>query len=641
MTAGWRKKKNRWKPEKRRQATPTSASAKPKPEKKPKPAKPAKVKKAKPPKEAKAKRVRKEKPPKPAKPPRPPKPKKPAGPRPEPMGLGPLAPLAALLVVCGLLFFVGLGERSLWESDESRYGEIAREMVVSGDWVTPRLNTLKYFEKPPLTYWLTSISYKLFGINARATRLVPAFFASLTVLLIYFLGRLWWGWREGFVAGLLLCTSLMFMVLARVVLVDMVMCFGVVLAMYGFFAHLRRYRHGIWAFWLGLTAGFLSKGLLGPGLPVLACLIFLAVTRRWKESMGLLRPWGPGLFVLLCAPWVALVSIRNPEFFQFFFIDEHFGRLLTTRHQRWEPYYFYFLVVPAAFFPWMAFSPWAVARQWTRGAMRTPENQPFLFAFIWFAAFFGFFTLSSSKMVHYALPMMPALALLTARPLAELGFAHKGSMPSQGLQRCLLALAGMLILGAAVAMLSPAFIPDVSYAQVGIYLLAAPLMLSALGLAIFALRRRGWMVWAAPFVTFALLAATFWLAALKLEPYRSVAGLVERIKPHFKYGDRLATYRDFYNGAAFYSEKRVVIVRHWGELRFGFDQDPKANYAWFIPNDDFLFKMLGSPTRRWFVICLEEYYPQLERLSQGKYQVPIFVWAKMGDKVLFSNRPPR
>lgn len=112
----------------------------------------------------------------------------------------------------------------------------------------PRLNQVKYFEKPPLTYWLTAISLKVFGINALAVRLVPALFGTLTVLLIYFLGRLWWDWRTGFSAALVLATSLMFLILSRVVLVDMVMCFGVVLAMYGFVAHAKGYTRGLWAF---------------------------------------------------------------------------------------------------------------------------------------------------------------------------------------------------------------------------------------------------------------------------------------------------------------------------------------------------------------------------------------------------------
>lgn len=119
---------------------------------------------------------------------------------------------------------------------------------------------------------------------------------------------------------------------------------------------------------------FLSKGLLGAGLPVMAAGIYVAITRQWSLALGLLKPWGLAWFLALAAPWVVLVSIRNPEFFQFFFIDEQFGRLLTTRHQRWEPYWFYFLVVPAGFFPWIAYlpGPWPASGPRVTGWPRSP-----------------------------------------------------------------------------------------------------------------------------------------------------------------------------------------------------------------------------------------------------------------------------
>ncbi len=633
MSALRRKKKNRFKPDKRRQAKPAAAKKR---VKRTKPAKPAKPKAA-----GRTRRPKKSPAAKAARPARRKKTVAPKRPRPEPMGLGPLAPLTALVVLCGLLFFVGIGQRTLWESDEARYGEIAREMVVSGDWVTPRLNQVKYFEKPPLTYWLTAISLKVFGINALAVRLVPALFGTLTVLLIYFLGRLWWDWRTGFSAALVLATSLMFLILSRVVLVDMVMCFGVVLAMYGFVAHAKGYTHGLWAFWTGLAVAFLSKGLLGLGLPVMATGIYVAITRQWSLALGLLKPWGLAWFLVLAAPWVVLVSIRNPEFFQFFFIDEHFGRLLTTRHQRWEPYWFYFLVVPAGFFPWIAYLPWSLARQWPKGNWLAPDNRAFLFNLVWFGSFFLLFTVSSSKMVHYALPMMPALAMLTAPPLASLLFALGRPESAGGLRRSLVLLAALLVAAGAALLWLPALLPDVNYHHLGVYLLLGPAALAGLGLAIYTLRRRAWAVWAAPLVTMVLVCTVLWLAASKVEPYRSVAGLIEVIKPQLRYGDRIVTYRDFYNGAAFYSGQRIVISRHWGELRFGFEQEPRRHNNWFLPDDDFLFRVLASPRRRFFILCLAEYYPELAQMARDRYKVPIFLWARRGDKVVLSNRPQR
>ncbi|CAO0822629.1 4-amino-4-deoxy-L-arabinose transferase [Desulfarculales bacterium] len=103
-----------------------------------------------------------------------------------------------LLVLCGLLFFSFLGQRTIWETDEARYAEIAREMMESGDWVTPRLNYVKYFEKPILTYWLVAASFKIFGVSDYTARLTPAIFGTLIVLLTYLLGRGLWGGEAAF-----------------------------------------------------------------------------------------------------------------------------------------------------------------------------------------------------------------------------------------------------------------------------------------------------------------------------------------------------------------------------------------------------------------------------------------------------------
>ena len=245
-----------------------------------------------------------------------------------------------LLALCLLLFFSGLGQRSLWETDEARYAEIAREMLASGDWITPHLNYVKYFEKPPLTYWLVSLSFKLFGVSAFSARLTPALFGTLSVLVVFLLGRRMWDARAGLFAGICLATSLMFLVLSRVLLVDMVLCFGVTLALHGAWALRDGLAWGRYAFWGGCAVGFMTKGLLGPGLPIMVAFLFGALAGEWAWLRNLARLRGPALAVALCAPWVLAVSIINPEFPRFFFLDENLGRLLTTRHQRDQPFYF-------------------------------------------------------------------------------------------------------------------------------------------------------------------------------------------------------------------------------------------------------------------------------------------------------------
>ncbi len=547
---------------------------------------------------------------------------------------------AVLLAVCGALFFSFMGLRGLWETDEARYAEMAREMVETGDWATPRLNYVKYFEKPPLACWLVAISFKLFGISDASARLMPAVFGTLTVLLVFLLGRSLWEGRAGFFAGLSLAASFMFFALSRVLLVDMVLCFGVVLALYGAWELRGGRSFGLYLFWLGCAAGFLSKGLLGPGLPVMAVVLFCLASGEWPLAWRLAYWRGPLLFGLLCAPWVIWVSLVNPEFFRFFFIDEHLGRLLTDRHQRAEPFYFYFWLVPAAFFPWTALLPWAIWRDWPGRGWRTPGRRPFLFVAVWFISFFLFLSLSSSKMLHYGLPMMPALALLLGPALASFPFKDWQRPCPKGISFSLAVLAVLVMAAGLVVLLVPALNPDIHYQQVGMFLLLGPALAAGAGLLIFLLRARLGAFWGAPLFIFAVVVACVALAAPALDPYRSLAGLMKPLQAELKPADMLVTYGDHYYGVPFYGGRRAAVVGNWGELDFGRRLDPEAR-KWFLPDDQALIRLLQNPRVRVLAVSETAAYERFRKKAGGVPGLLLFEWARLGDKSLFCNRPHR
>lgn len=547
---------------------------------------------------------------------------------------------AVLVAVCATLFFSFMGLRGLWETDEARYAEIAREMVQSGDWVTPRLNYVKYFEKPPLTYWLVALSFKVFGVSDPSARLVPAVFGSLTVLLVFLLGRSLWDNRAGFFAGLVLATSLMFFALSRVLLVDMVLCFGVVLALYGAW-ELRGGRSlGLYLFWLGCAAGFLSKGLLGPGLPIMAVVLFCLASGERPLAIRLAYWRGPALFVLLCAPWVVWVSLANPEFFKFFFIDEHFGRLLTSRHQRTEAFYFYFWVIPAAFFPWVSLLPWAVWQNWPGRGWRTLGRRPFLFVAVWFASFFLFLTFSSSKMLHYCLPLIPALALLMGQPLAAIDLKNWRKVSPKWILISLTALSLLVLTSGLVMLLVPALNPDIKFRQVGLFLLLGPALAVGAALLIFYFRDKLGALLGAPLFVFALVVACVGLAAPSLDHYRSLDGLVSPVKASLGPKDRLVCYGDLYYGVPFYAGRRTAVVRNWGELEFGRKLDKKAG-KWFLPDDRAFIRLLQNPWVRVFAFSETAAFERFKKKTSGVPGLLLFEWARMGDKSLFSNRPHR
>ncbi|MEW5913867.1 MAG: phospholipid carrier-dependent glycosyltransferase [Thermodesulfobacteriota bacterium] len=545
-----------------------------------------------------------------------------------------------LLALCGVLFFSLLGMRDLWESDEARYAEISREMAASGSlqhWIIPRLNYVTYLEKPPLSYWLTALSFKAFGVSVGAARLVPAVFGTLTVLLTFLLGTSLWGQeRAGFWSAVVLATSLMFFALSRVILVDMVLCCGIVLAIYGAWSLRGGRGWGLYAFWLGCAMGFLTKGVLGPGLVGLVVGVFAALAGEWRLIRQLLNWRGPALFVVLVAPWLVAAAWSQEGFWGYFFWDQQVGRLLSNRHQRYQPFYYYFFLLPGAFFPWIALLPWAVGRTFPGRQRQSPEARPWLLAAVWFVALFVFLSLSSSKMMHYTLPMLPPLALLLGRPLAGVMSWQPGEVSPLGLRASLVALAGLSLVAGLALLLVPALNRDIGYGHGGALLFWGPLFLSALGLGVYLVRGRAWAAAGAPLAVFGLLVIGAGLATPTLDQYRSVAGLLRPVQAELKREDVLATLGDYWHGAAFYGRRRVVVVNNWGELEFG-RRLAQDRAAWFLKDDAALLKLMEG-RRRVLVLAETPRFLKFKRWAQDKHGLPMLAWVQVGDKTLFSNR---
>ena len=323
--------------------------------------------------------------------------------------------LACLFLV---IWFGLLDERELFHPDEGRYAAIPHEMLASGDWITPRLNGLKYFEKPALQYWITAAGFWALGEQEWTARLWPALSGLLTLLLVYYTGRRMAGARAGFAAAALLASTLQFFVFSQVLTLDMGLTFFMTLALSAFVASqdmrdTSRQRRN-WAMLAGAAMGLavLSKGLIGVVLPALVLVAYIVIQRDWKllGRLSLL----PALlaFFAITLPWFAWVQMRNPEFFQFFFIHEHFGRYALNGHQRNGAWYYFLAVLLLGALPWSFAYLKALARSW-----RTPLSNHFAInpdrlLVLWVVVIVAFFSSSSSKLPGYILPVFPALALL-------------------------------------------------------------------------------------------------------------------------------------------------------------------------------------------------------------------------------------
>lgn len=335
--------------------------------------------------------------------------------------------LFALFLIFTVIWFGSLDYRKLIQPDEGRYAEIAREMAASGDFVTPRLNGLKYFEKPPLQYWMTAAAFKVFGEDEWTARLWPGLTGFLSVLLAFCTARRLFGDRVALFAAVTLGSSLFTVLIGHINTLDMGLSFFLQLALSGMLlanhentAHRRR-RQWMLLVWAALALAMLSKGLVSLVLCGATLLLYSLLTRDftpWKR-LELLR--GIPLFLLIAAPWFIAVSLINPEFFHFFFIHEHFERFLTKEHGRYQPAWYFCAILLVGTLPWtlMTLHGWLSAWTRERSGARKPEFQPQRLLFVWSLVILVFFSASSSKLPSYILPMAPALAILTGIFLAR------------------------------------------------------------------------------------------------------------------------------------------------------------------------------------------------------------------------------
>src|SRR5665647_433260 len=322
--------------------------------------------------------------------------------------------LVFLTMVFGTAFFQFLGKFPLMEPDEGRYSEIPREMLESGDFVTPMLNYVKYFEKPPLHYWLNALSISIFGENEFATRFPGALSGLLTVLFTYHVGRKLFGRRAGLMAALILGSSTGFLVQGRMNLTDMTLTFCMTVSIGCFLLASRPDERNkncyYYMFYLFAALAVLAKGLIGLVLPGGIIVLYMFSCRRWSllKEMKLL----PGilLFLAVAAPWFVLVSLRNPEFAQFFFIHEHFQRFLSKVHGRYQPIWFFIPILLLTMLPWSFFVPQAVIRAWRE--RKEKGGDLLVYLILWACFIFLFFSKSNSKLIPYILPVFPPLALL-------------------------------------------------------------------------------------------------------------------------------------------------------------------------------------------------------------------------------------
>ncbi len=535
-----------------------------------------------------------------------------------------------LLLAFAAVWFSNLEYRKLVNPDEGRYAEIPREMVASGDWTTPRLNGIKYFEKPALQYWATAVAYTLFGEHQWTARLWSALTGFLGVFMVLFTGRRLFGSKAGWYAALVLGSSLLWVLIGHINTLDMGVSFFLSAAVCAFLlaqhdAAAARAR-GRWmlAAWAALALAVLSKGLIGLALPGATLVLYILIERDWRLLGRLRLVAGSALLLALTLPWFVSVSRANPEFFHFFFIHEHFERFLTKQHGRYQPPYYFIPVLLAGMLPWTLTLLDALARAWKRDPRQRFQAQRFLF--LWAAVVFVFFSVSDSKLVSYILPMFPALALLIGLRLTQL------SVRALAWQTLPAALAGFALLALlpGIERYASREVPVELFRNYADWLIAAGLLQLA-GAAACA-----WLAWRGRTdAALAVLAgAGLVFAQLALSGHESLSRansayyIAQKITPELKPGMPFYSVDTYDQSLQFYLRRTTTMVSYKDELGFGIAQEPGK----FIP-DLALFEKTWNADRDALALMSPDTYDRLR--AQG---LPMRLVARDTRRVIVARR---
>jgi 4-amino-4-deoxy-L-arabinose transferase-like glycosyltransferase len=322
-----------------------------------------------------------------------------------------------LVLVLAVIWFVPLGWRHLLPSDEGRYAEMAREMLLTGDWITPRYNAYKYFEKPPLQTWANALTFAWFGIGEWQARLYTALTGFAGVLLVGFTGARVFNAAAGVFAALVLACSPYWSLMGHFNTLDMGLSFWMTLTLCALLLAQRPNlrppcaRGWMWLCWASMALAVLSKGLVGVILPGAVLVLYTLVARDWALWKRLHLVSGLIVFFAFVTPWFVLVQERNPEFLNFFFIVQQFKRYLTPEQNRPGAFYYFVPVLLVGFLPWLSVTLQSVRHAWRQP--RQPNGfAPVTLMLTWIVFIFLFFSASHSKLLSYTLPIAPPIAML-------------------------------------------------------------------------------------------------------------------------------------------------------------------------------------------------------------------------------------
>ena len=492
----------------------------------------------------------------------------------------------AVILLCAVLWFGSLGQRDLFDPDEGRYAGIPAAMVDSGDWLTPRLNDFKYFEKPVLQYWGTAVAFALFGKSNATARLWTGLLGFSTALFSMLVAFRLYGARAAIYSFLLTISYLMVVAFGHYLTLDMALSAFLVMGIGSLvIAHAgpqgkNTTRNWMLLGWAALALATLTKGLVAVVLPAGAVVLYSIWQRDWGLWKKLHIFKGLLVYLVIAAPWFIAVSTANPEFAQFFFIHEHFDRYTSDVHSREGPIYYFVPFLMLGVCPWLITSLRSVSSpgfKWLPDKPGHFDPERFMWTFI--VVTFCFFSLGQSKLPGYILPILPVIAVISGgRIAARDDFAAD--------RWVMLVLGLFFFLGAfGIEQLASNHYPAEQWASYRPWLIGSGLLFMA-SFAVIGMRKIARLPAFAAAAVLSLSAGLLLVSgANSLAESRSSKVIADVISQTLPAGVPIFSFQYYPEAAVFYLGRPVTIVEYEGEMAMGVRLEPEKHIK---TQDEFL-----------------------------------------------------
>lgn len=551
--------------------------------------------------------------------------------------------LIVLTALIAIFYLFWLGHYPLFTPDEGRYSEIAREMIATGDYITPRLNGVVFLDKPILHYWLQAIAIRLFGLKESAFRLFPAMCGIAGCLMTYSCGRLLFNRRAGLLSAIILATTPLYFGGAHYANLDLEVAIFISSSLLLFIAGVHQTgssrRYLLYAAYFSAALAALTKGLIGVVFPVLIIGAWITLLWRWDILKKMYLPSGILIFSLTVLPWYYLVQRANPEFLHYFFVTQQFTRftsmaVFNNKTVAW----FYVPVVLIGFFPWTIFLIAALSENLIALYKNAKAHAITLFLVLWTIIIFAFFSTPHSKIITYILPIFPALALIVGNYLSD----HWETYSEKKLfrEKIIFLVSSILM---SIILLAIAYFPIIDIAATSKpYLITIATIFIISALCSFLLFRKSTLK--AFFIICALSSMSslgvLVLAAPQLNQ-TSAKSLVIRLKMIIRPQDEVASYFKYYQDVPLYLERKISVVANWENpnisskdnwIRELWNERTPSTKNWLIEEKTFWQRFKSK--NRVFVFINANYLAQF-KLHTRKY----FYIETDNDIILLSNQP--